>query len=178
MDIVRVSALSYTGCVHTAEKAYPVLKLFTQFHVLISLLGILAGFGVIFGMFGNDPLPAWTAVFLIMTVATSATGFLFPFTKLLPSHIVGIISLVVLALGIYARYGAHLAGSFAWIYVVCAVLSQYLNFFVLIVQSFQKVPALNKLAPTQTETPFKISQGVALLLFVGLGVKAVLSFHG
>jgi hypothetical protein len=150
-----------------------MLKLFTQFHVLISLLGIVAGFVVIVGMFSNDPMDGWNAFFLAMTVATSVTGFLFPFQKLLPSHIVGIISLVVLGLATYARYGAHLAGSFAWIYVVCAVLAQYFNFFVLIVQSFQKVPALNKLAPTQTETPFKIAQGVALLAFIGIGVKAV-----
>ena len=155
-----------------------MLKLFTQFHVLISLVGIVAGFVVIFGMLNNDPLDLWTAIFLSMTVATSVTGFMFPFQKLLPSHIVGIISLVVLGLAIYARYGAHLAGSFAWIYVVCAVLSQYLNFFVLIVQSFQKIPSLKALAPTQTETPFKIAQAVALLAFVGLGIKAGLTFHG
>jgi hypothetical protein len=129
-------------------------------------------------MLTSDPLDVWTAVFLIMTVGTSATGFLFPFQKLLPSHIVGIISLVVLGVAIYARYAAHLAGSFAWIYVVCAVLAQYLNFFVLIVQSFQKIPALKKLAPTQTETPFKIAQGIALLAFVGLGIGAGLAFHG
>ena len=155
-----------------------MLKLFTQFHVVISLLGILAGFVVVFGLMLAEPLDGWTAFFLAMTVATSATGFLFPFQKLLPSHVVGVISLVILALAIYARYAAHLTGSFAWIYVVCAVLAQYLNFFVLIVQSFQKVPALNKLAPTQTETPFKIAQGVALLAFVAIGVKSVLAFHG
>lgn len=155
-----------------------MLKLFTQFHVLISLIGIAAGFVVIFGMIAGDPLDGWTALFLITTVATSVTGFLFPFQKLLPSHIVGVISLVVLALAIYARYGAHLAGSFAWIYAVSAVFAQYLNFFVLIVQSFQKIPALNKLAPTQSETPFKVAQGLALLAFIGLGIKAALTFHG
>ena len=155
-----------------------MLKLFTQFHVLISLIGIVAGFVVIFGMLGGNSLPVWTALFLVMTVATSVTGFMFPFQKLLPSHIVGIISLVLLAVAIYALYGAHLAGPFAVVYVVTAVLSQYLNFFVLIVQSFQKVPRLKKLAPTQTETPFKIAQGVALLVFVALGIGAGLSFHG
>ena len=85
---------------------------------------------------------------------------------------------MVLALAIYARYPAHLAGPFAWVYVVCAVLAQYFNFFVLIVQMFQKIPALNKLAPTQTETPFKIVQGIALLAFVGLGIGAVMAFRG
>jgi len=152
-----------------------MLKLFTWFHVLISLLAIVAGFVVIFGMLSGDPMDGWTALFLATTVATSVTGFLFPFQKLLPSHIVGIVSLVVLGLAIYARDAAHSAGAFAWIYVVSAVLAQYLNFFVLIVQSFQKVPALKRLAPTQTETPFKLAQGVALLAFIGIGVKAVLS---
>jgi len=155
-----------------------MLKLFTQFHVLISLLGIAAGFVVVFGMISGNPLEAWTAFFLAMTVVTSATGFLFPFQKLLPSHIVGVISLVVLALAIYARYAAHLAGSFAWIYVVCTVFAQYLNFFVLIVQMFQKIPALKKFAPTQSETPFKVVQGIALLAFVGLGVTAAMGFPG
>ncbi len=155
-----------------------MLKLFTQFHVLISLIGIAAGFVVIFGMMGGSPSATWTIIFLITTVATSATGYLFPFQKLLPSHIVGAISLAVLGLAIYALYGAHLTGSFLWIYVVSSVFAQYLNFFVLIVQSFQKLPALKKLAPTQTETPFKIAQAVALLAFIGLGIEAVTGFHG
>jgi hypothetical protein len=154
-----------------------MLKRFTQFHVVISLLGIVAGFVVIFGMFTGDPMDGWTAFFLATTVATSVTGFMFPLRKLLPSHIVGIVSLAVLGLAIYARYGARSAGSFAWIYVVSAVLAQYLNFFVLVVQSFQKVPALKNLAPTQTETPFKIAQGVALLAFIGIAVKAVLALN-
>jgi hypothetical protein len=154
-----------------------MLKLFTQFHVLISLLGIVAGFVVIFGMLTGDPMDGWTAFFLATTVATSVTGFLFPFKKLLPSHVVGVISLVVLGIATYARYGAHSAGAYARIYVVSAVLAQYLNFFVLVVQSFQKVPALKSLAPTQTETPFKIAQGVALLAFIGIGLKAVFALN-
>jgi hypothetical protein len=154
-----------------------MLKLFTQFHVAISLLGIASGFVVLFGMLTGDAMANWTVFFLVMTIATSVTGFFFPFQKLLPSHIVGILSLVLLALAVYARYAAHLAGSFAWIYVVCAVIAQYLNFFVLIVQSFQKIPALKKLAPTQTENPFKIAQGVALLAFIGLGIQAVLTLN-
>jgi len=154
-----------------------MLKLFTQFHVLISLLGIVSGFVVVYGMLTGDPMAGWTVFFLATTIATSVTGFMFPFQKLLPSHIVGILSLVLLGLAVYARYGAQLAGAFAWIYVVCAVLAQYFNFFVLIVQSFQKVPALKKLAPTQTEAPFKIAQGVALLAFIGIGVKAVVALN-
>jgi hypothetical protein len=154
-----------------------MLKLFTQFHVLISLLGIVAGFVVIFGMLTGDPMDGWTAFFVATTVATSLTGFLFPFKKLLPSHVVGVISLVVLGVAIYARYGAHSAGAYARIYVVSAVLAQYLNFFVLVVQSFQKVPALKSFAPTQTETPFKIAQGVALLAFIGIGLKAVFALN-
>jgi len=150
-----------------------MLKLFTQFHVLISLLGIASGFVVIYGMLVGEALEGWTICFLATTIATSVTGFMFPFQKLLPSHIVGILSLVLLGVAVYARYGAQLAGAFAWVYVVCAVLAQYLNFFVLIVQSFQKVPVLKKLAPTQTERPFKIAQGVALLAFIGLGIRAV-----
>jgi hypothetical protein len=160
----------------TTEASF-MLKLFTQFHVLISLLGIVAGFVVIFGMLTGDPMDGWTAFFLATTAATSVTGFLFPFKKLLPSHVVGVISLVVLGIATYARYGAHSAGAYAWIYVVTAVLAQYLNFFVLVVQSFQKVPALKRLAPTQTETPFKIAQGVALLAFIGIGLKAVFALN-
>jgi hypothetical protein len=155
-----------------------MLKLFTQVHVAISLLAIAAGFVVVFGMLTGAPLDGWTAFFLAMTIATSVTGFMFPFEKLLPSHIFGIISLLLLGLAVYARYAANLAGSFAWIYVVCAVIAQYLNFFVLIVQSFQKIPALKKLAPTQTEAPFKLAHGVALLAFIGLGVGATLAFPG
>jgi len=96
---------------------------------------------------------------------------------LMPSHILGIILLVVLAAAIYARYSAHLAGSWRWIYVVAAILAQYLNVVVLIVQSFQKIPSLKAVAPTQTEKPFKLVQLVTLILFVALGVLAVKKFH-
>lgn len=158
-------------------KGSMILRLYTIIHVTISLLGIVAGFVVIYGMLNADPVPAWTKFFLWTTVLTSVTGFFFPVKKLLPSHIVGIISLVVLAPAIYGLYYAHLAGNWRWIYVVGAVLAQYLNFFVLIVQSFQKIPALKVLAPTQKEPPFAIAQLVALVLFVVLGVLAVIKFH-
>lgn len=154
-----------------------ILKIFTIIHVLISLLGIGSGFVVIYGMRTVDPMNGWTEFFLVTTVATSVTGFFFPVKRLMPSHIVGVISLVVLAAAIYARYYATLAGSWRWIYVVTAVLAQYLNFFVLIVQSFQKIPALKPLAQTQKEPPFAITQLFFLILFVLLGVVAVMKFH-
>jgi hypothetical protein len=140
-------------------------------------LGIASGFIVIYGLHTADPMNSWTEFFLATTVATSVTGYFFPVKRLMPSHIVGIISLLVLATAIYARYQANLAGSWRWIYVVSAVLAQYLNFFVLIVQSFQKIPALKAMAPTQKEPPFAITQLFFLILFVLLGVVAVMKFH-
>jgi hypothetical protein len=154
-----------------------ILKIYTIFHVIISLVAILSGFVVICGMLTANPLDDWTLFFLITTVATSVTGFFFPVQRLMPSHILGIISLVILAVAIYARYPGHLAGSWRWIYVVGAILAQYLNVFVLIVQFFQKIPALKALAPTQTEKPFKLAQLLNLILFVALGVIAVIKFH-
>jgi len=154
-----------------------ILKIYTLIHVLISLMGILSGFVVICGLLTANPLDGWTAFFLATTVLTSVTGFFFPFQRLLPSHIVGIISLVVLAVAIYARYYGHLAGAWRWLYLVGAVLAQYLNFFVLVVQCFQKIPALKTLAPTQTEPPFKLTQTVVLVLFVVLGIATVIKFH-
>ena len=154
-----------------------ILRIFTIIHVLISLLGIASGFVVIYGLHTADPMNGWTEFFLVTTVATSVTGFFFPAQRLMPSHIVGIISLVVLAAAIHARYYGNLAGSWRWIYVVSAVLAQYLNCFVLIVQSFLKIPALKALAPTQTEMPFKVTQLFFLILFILLGVVAVIKFH-
>jgi ABC-type Na+ efflux pump permease subunit len=110
-------------------------------------------------------------------VLTSVTGFFFPFDKILPSHIVGVISLVVLAIAILALYALHLAGPWRWIYVVSAVLALYLNVFVGVVQAFQKLPFLASLAPTQSEPPFLIAQAIVLVIFVVLGVVAVRSFH-
>jgi len=149
----------------------------TFVHVVLSLIGILSGFVVLFGLLTAKRLDGWTALFLTTTVLTSATGFLFPLHKLLPSHIVGIISLVLLAVAILARYALHLAGAWRWIYVVTAVIALYLNVFVLIVQAFLKVPALNDLAPTQSEPPFKITQLVVLALFVVLAIVAAIKFR-
>jgi hypothetical protein len=153
------------------------LSTFTTFHVILSLIGILAGLVVLFAMFGSNRVPGWTAIFLATTLLTSVTGFLFPFTKLLPSHIVGIISLVILAVALVALYGNRLVGAWRWIYVASAVLALYLNVFVAVVQSFLKFSALHDLAPTQSEPPFAIAQGAVLLVFVALFVVAVRRFH-
>jgi hypothetical protein len=146
-------------------------------HVVISLIGILSGFVVVFGLIGSKRLNAWTAVFLTTTVLTSVTGFLFPFHKFLPSHGVGIVSLIVLALAIPARYVFHLAGGWRRTYVITATAALYLNVFVLIAQLFMKVPALKALAPTQSEPPFLVSQLVVMALFIVLGVFATIKFR-
>jgi hypothetical protein len=150
---------------------------FTLVHVVLSLVGIFAGLVVLFGMFSSKRLTGWTALFLATTVLTSVTGFFFPLDHLLSSHIVGILSLVVLAVAILALYAYHLAGSWRWIYVAGAVVALYLNVFVGVVQAFQKVPPLSALAPTQSEPPFVITQVVVLVIFIALGVFAVRSFH-
>jgi hypothetical protein len=155
------------------------LSTFTSVHVLISLVGIVAGFNVLFAMLGGKHLGGWAALFLATTILTSATGFLFPFTTLLPSHIVGIISLVVLAIALIALYVFKLAGPWRWIYVVTAVVALYFNSFVGVVQAFQKISFLHSLAPQQSEPPFVAAQLALLALFIVLGVLAVRRFrHG
>ena len=149
----------------------------TFVHVVISLIGIVSGFVVVFGLLTAKRMDGWTALFLSTTAATSATGFLFPFHKFLPSHAVGIVSLVVLALATFGRYARHLAGAWKSIYAISAVVALYLNVFVLIVQLFLKVPALKALAPTQTEMPFKLVQLAVLLLFVVLGIFSTIRFR-
>jgi glucose-6-phosphate-specific signal transduction histidine kinase len=153
------------------------LSAFTAVHVIISLIGILSGIIVVAGMLSAKGMNGMTALFLLTTVLTSVTGFGFPFTHLLPSHKVGIISLVVLAIAILARYSFHMAGQSRWIYVVTALIALYLNVFVLVVQSFEKVPALHALAPTQSEPPFLVAQLVVLALFIVLTILAVRKFH-
>ena len=153
------------------------LSTFTALHVLISLVGIGSGFLVVYGMLRSRSFDGATAIFLLTTVLTSATGYLFPFHHLLPSHILGAISLVVLALAIYARYAQHMERSWRWIYLVSTVIALYLNVFVLVAQSFMKVPALNALAPTQTEPPFAITQLIVMAIFIVLGVFAVKKFR-
>jgi hypothetical protein len=153
------------------------LQTYTLIHVLISLAGIGSGFVVMYGLLAGKRLDRWTAVFLTSTVLTSMTGFGFPFDHLLPSHKVGIMSLVVLAIAIVARYALHLAGAWRRTYVVCAALALYLNVLVLVVQAFEKVPALKALAPTQKEPPFVVAQLVVLALFVALTIFAVKRFR-
>jgi hypothetical protein len=130
-----------------------------------------------YGLLTGKRLKGWTALFLVTTVATSVTGFFFPFHGFTPAIGVGIVSLLVLAVVIYARYARHLAGAWRWIYVVGAVVSLYLNVFVLIVQSFQKIPALKALAPTQSEMPFLLTQLVVIALFIALAIFAAIRFR-
>jgi hypothetical protein len=150
---------------------------FTFVHVVLSLVGIGSGLVVLFGLLAGKRLEGWTVVFLVTTVATSATGFGFPFVQLLPSHVVGIVSLLVLAVVIVARYPGRLIGAWRWLYAAGAVVALYLNVFVGIVQTFRRVPALRAIAPTQSEPPFVLTQLVVLILFVGLGIAAAKRFR-
>ena len=149
------------------------LAAFTLVHVALSVLGIIAGLVVVGGMLAGRLLDTWTHLFLTATVLTNVTGFGFPSTSLLPSHIVGGLSLVVLAVSLVARYQKHLAGGWRTAFVVTGVVALYFNVFVLVVQLFAKTPALQELAPTQSEAPFAVSQVVVLALFVWLGRAAV-----
>ena len=154
------------------------LQTYTLIHVIISLIGIGSGFVVMHGMLTGKRLDGWTAVFLTTTVLTSVTGFGFPFKGVTPAINVGIISLVVLAIAIVARYPRHLAGAWRKTYVITAALALYLNVFVLVVQSFEKVPALKAAAPTQKEPPFLVAQLAVLALFIVLTVFAAKRFRG
>jgi hypothetical protein len=145
--------------------------------VLISLAGIFSGFVVLLGLLAAKRLNGWTALFLATTVATSVTGFFFPFHGFTPAIGVGIISLLVLSIAIFARYPRQLAGHWRWIYVVTAMIALYLNVFVGIVQGFEKVPVLKALAPTQSEPPFKLTQLIVLGLFVVLTIVGVIRFR-
>ncbi|MEA2920648.1 MAG: hypothetical protein QOF07_611 [Bradyrhizobium sp.] len=155
------------------------LSAFTTLHVIISLVAIVAGIIVMFGLLGSNRMPGLTAAFLVLTILTSVTGFLFPFEKLLPSHIVGILSLVLLAIACVALYVMNLAGAWRWIYVATAMIALYLNVFVLVIQSFLKVPPLHTLAPSvpPSEPPFLVVQGVVLVFFVVVIIGAVRRFR-
>ncbi len=154
------------------------LAIFTLIHVLISLAGIATGFVVVGGWLGGKHHPRWTTWFLVTTVATSVTGFFFPFRGFTPPYAFAVLSLLLLAAAIYALYARRLAGPWRKTYVICAAASLYLNFFVLIAQLFLRSPALHQLAPTGTEPAFGITQGIVLLLFIGLGRAAVRRFPG
>ena len=148
-----------------------------QVHVLVSLVGIFSGLVVVYGLLTGRPFGVWTAVFLATTIVTSVTGFPLPSFGLSPGRLIGIISLVLLALAVAALYGFRLAGAWRWIYVGSAVTALYLNIFIGIVQSFQKLSFLNPLAPTQSEPPFLVTQLVVLAVFITLGILATMRFH-
>lgn len=153
------------------------ISTFTSVHTALSLVGIFTGLVVLFGMFSSKRLEMWTAIFLFTTVLTSVTGFFFPVEKILPSHVVGVLSLLVLAVTLAALYMYRLAGNWRWLYVATAVFALYLNVFVGVVQAFGKISFLNALAPKQTDPAFIVAQGLVLVLFVYLGIKALRTFH-
>jgi hypothetical protein len=150
---------------------------FTLFHVAISLIAIICGVAVVYGFLAGKRLDGMTLVFLVTTVATSVTGFFFHRDQVLPSHIVGVISLVLLAAAIIALYGLRLRRLWRIVFIVGVVASFYLNVFVLIIQGFLKVPSLHALAPTQTEPPFLAIQGLALVAFAVIGILSLLRFR-
>jgi len=157
---------------------------FTTIHVIISLIAIASGFFVMFGMLGSHRLAGWTALYLLTTVLTSVTGFLFPIHGFTPALGTGAVSIVLLAVALIALYAKHLAGAWRWIYVVTAIAALYFNVLVLIVQSFEKLTLLNPAAPVvgppfagPANAHFEIAQVAALGLFIVLGVLAVLRFR-
>lgn len=149
----------------------------TGFHTWLSIIAIVTGIVAVAGLLGGLVKPLWTEIFLLTAVLTSATGYLFPFGGVLPSHIVGAIALVVLAIGLYALYASRLNGASRWVYAVSAVVSLYLLVFVAVAQAFGKVVSLHALAPTQSEPPFAVAQGLVLLIFVLIGIAAVRKFR-
>jgi hypothetical protein len=158
------------------------LATFVLVHVVISLIGIAAGLIVMFGLLGSNRMSGLTALFLVTTMLTSATGFLIPplvSDKLLPSHIIGLLSLVLLAIACFALYVQKLSGAWRWVYVLTAMISLYLNVFVLVIQSFLKIPALHALAPSvpPSEPPFAIVQGIVLVFFAIVIIGAIRRFR-
>jgi hypothetical protein len=150
---------------------------FTLMHVIITLVAIGSGLIVVGGMLSSHGLPVTTALFLLTTGLTSLTGFLFPIHGFTPALGVGIVACAILLIALYALYKEHLTGVWRWIYVIAAVASLYLNVFVLVAQSFAKVPALTALAPTQSEPPFAVTQAVVLAIFILIALIAVIAFR-
>src|SRR5213596_107794 len=159
------------------SKDQMILQIYTTMHTLISLVAIFTGIVVVFGMLAGQRLDGWTKWFLITAVATTITGFFFPFHGFTPAIGLGIVSLPFLALTIFARYPKRLAGPWRWIYVIGAVICLYFNLFVLVVQSFEKIPALHAIAPTQTESPFKLTQLAVLIVSIVLAIVAAIRFR-
>lgn len=150
---------------------------FTLVHVVLSLVGIGSGLIVMYGMLRGKRMDSGAALFLATTVLTSVTGFFFPFHKITPGIVVGVISLIMLAVAIVARYAKHLQGGWRSTYVITAAVALYLNVFVLVVQLFQKVPDLKALAPTQSEAPFVVAQVVVMAIFLVWTIFAVKKFQ-
>ncbi|HEX5166743.1 MAG TPA: hypothetical protein VFV93_15165 [Thermomicrobiales bacterium] len=146
-------------------------------HTILSLVALLAGLVVVAGLLGTRTLPQWTGLFLVTAIATSVTGFGFPFEKFEASHWIGVISLVALAVAILARYMFHLDGAWRWIYVVTITVAAYFLVFVTIAQAFKKVPRLHAMAPTLSEAPFTVSQLLVLVVFAGIIAAAVIKFR-
>jgi hypothetical protein len=155
-----------------------ILSIYTFIHVAISLIGIGSGVVVMFGLVTGRSFNGWTTLFLVTTILTSVTGFGFPVARFMPSHGVGILSLIVLTFAVLARYRFHLEGPWRWVYVITAVLAMYFNVFVLVVQSFLKISLLKAMAPTQSEPPFVFTQAVVLGVFTLIAILALISFPG
>ena len=150
---------------------------FTTIHSLLSLAALLTGAFAVAALFGARLPQLLTTLFLATAFGTSATGFGFPFNGVLPSHVVGAIALLILAVTLYARFSAHLAGAWRWLYSAGLVASLYLLVFVAVAQAFAKIPALKAAAPTQSEPPFAIAQLVVLVIFVVLGLAAAKAYR-
>jgi hypothetical protein len=153
------------------------LATYTIVHVIISLVGIGSGLIVLFGLLNGRLLSPWNGLFLLTTVLTSVTGFFFPYTKITPGIILGVLSLIILAIALFALYARHLSGGWRRTYAVTALIALYFNVFVLVAQLFEKVPAIHALAPTQTEPPFKIAQLLLLILAIVLITLAAKRFR-
>jgi len=151
-----------------------ILNAFTVFHVVLSLIGVGSGVVVIYGLIKAKMLGGWTKLFLATTAATSLTGFLFPFHGFTPAQALGVLSLIVLLIATLAPYRYHLLGIWRRTYAIAAVIALYFNVFVLVVQLFRRVPALEAMAPTQSEPPFQIAQLAVLLLFAAIGIRAAI----
>jgi hypothetical protein len=173
------------GSIEKVQKGERVMMLglslstVTMVHVVISLIGIASGLVVLFGLIKSQSMPGMTALFLLSTILTSATGFMFPFGQLLPSHVIAIVSLILLAIACVALYGMKLSGVWRSIYVVTAMTSLYLNVFVLVIQSFMKIAPLHALAPSipPSEPPFAVVQGLVLVVFIAAIVAAARRFR-
>lgn len=153
------------------------LATYTAIHTIISIVQLVSGFVVVYALLKSQSAPGWTLLYIVTAIATSVTGFGFPFVKFLPSHVFAIISLVLFALVILGRYVFHYAGAWRWIYAIGMVVTVYLDAFVAIFQSFLKIPAIHALAPTQSEPPFAIAQGVLLVIAVALIIAITIRFR-